>query len=168
MSTATKTEIDDLFGAMTDAWNRHDTNAYAALWKEEADFVNVLGMHRGNRAELLAELDFLHSDRFKATTVDFTRRKVRFLTPDVAVVVAWWSMDGDSGIPDSPTADGRRDGVFTHVIQRTPEGWRIAASQNTNKAPIPDPLRPNRAALCHLATRPAFEPCLVRHVQPPR
>jgi hypothetical protein len=34
-----------------------------------------------------------------------------------------------------------RRGIFTHVLERTPEGWRFVASQNTDVLPIPDPLR---------------------------
>src|SRR5579864_3294804 len=134
-------EIEALFNEMEKQWNRHDIQAYAELWTEDADFVNVLGMHRGSRQELQAELDFLHAGRFKNTQVRLEQRKIRLLTPEVAVAHVWWEMNGDPGMPGFPTRDGKRNGVFTHVLQQTPQGWRFVASQNTDTLPIPDPLR---------------------------
>jgi uncharacterized protein (TIGR02246 family) len=134
-------QIEALFETLTRHWNRHDAKAYASLWLEDADFVNVLGMHRHGRAELLAELDYLHADRFKNSQVSMQRKTVRFLTPDVAVAHVEWEMTGDPGMPGHPTQGGRRSGIFTHVLRRTPEGWRFVASQNTDILPIPDPLR---------------------------
>jgi hypothetical protein len=34
-------------------------------------------------------------------------------------------MTGDPSMPGIPTKDGQRRGVFTHVIQRTPDGRRF-------------------------------------------
>ena len=44
-------DIEAVFKTLAEHWSRHDTKAYAALWKEDSDFVNVVGMHRGNRRE---------------------------------------------------------------------------------------------------------------------
>lgn len=104
--------------------------------------MNVAGMHRQGRAALQAELDYLHADRFKKTRVEMQRLTLRFLTPELAIATVKWQMSGDPGIPGFATRDGRRQGIFTHVIQQMPEGWRFVASQNTDTLPIPDPLQP--------------------------
>lgn len=145
-------EIEALFAAMADLWNRHDTEAYAALWTDDADFVNVLGMHRYGRRELLAELNYLHAGRFRNTHIRLEPARVRFLTSEVAIAHVEWEMNGDPGMPGFPTLDGRRRGVFTHVVQLTPEGWRFVASQNTDILPIPDPLREGTAILAEART----------------
>lgn len=134
-------DIDTLFDSMAEYWNRHDMRAYAALWVEDCDFVNVVGFHRHSRAELLAELEYLHAGRFKHTQVQMNRRQIRHLSPDLAVANVWWTITGDPGQPGVPTNDGTRNGIFIHVMQRTPEGWRLVASQNTDTLPIPDPMR---------------------------
>jgi uncharacterized protein (TIGR02246 family) len=134
-------DIETVFQTMADLWNRHDTRAYTSLWKEDADFVNVLGMHRGSRKEMQAELDYLHAGRFKDTQIRLEHHKIRFLSPDCAVAHLWWEMSGDPGMPGYPVEDGRRRGIFTHVLERTPDGWRFVASQNTDVLPISDPLR---------------------------
>ena len=140
-------EIEAVFQVMQDLWNRHDTRNYAALWKEDSDFVNVVGMHRGSRQELLAELDWLHSGRFRNTQIRIERSRVRMLTSDLALAHVWWQMTGDPGMAEFPTRDGERQGIFTHVLQRTTEGWRFLASQNTDRLAIPDPLVTGEASL---------------------
>jgi uncharacterized protein (TIGR02246 family) len=146
MDTA-KHQIEQLFAAMVEHWNRHDTQAYTALWTEDSDFVNVVGMHRSGRRELKAELDYLFADRFKNTRLRLLRHKVRLLAPGLALAHVWWEMSGDPGLPGVPMHAGYRRGVFTHVIQLTDRGWRFVASQNTDTLPIPDPLHAVEPAL---------------------
>lgn len=135
-------EIEAMFEAAVESWNRHDLKAYVSLWTEGADFVNVVGMHREGRSELLAEVEYLHASRFRNSQITPLRSKIRFLTPEVAVAHFWWQMTGDPGMPGIPgPADGLRRGIFTHVVSLTPDGWRFTASQNTDVLPIPDPLR---------------------------
>ena len=133
--------IESLLAAMEDRWNRHDPKAYSELWAEDAHFVNVLGMRRHNRAELWAEISWLHSGRFARTHIRTLGHSERFLSPDLALVFQEWEMTGDPGQPEYPVKDGTRRGVFTHVAQRTGEGWLLLASQNTDRLPVPDPLR---------------------------
>ena len=133
--------IEQLIAAMEQSWNRHDTKAYSELWAEDAHFVNVLGMRRYNRAELFAEISWLHSGRFAQTQIRTLNHSERFLTPDLAIVFHEWEMTGDPGQSEYPVKDGTRRGVLTHVSQRTAEGWRLLASQNTDRLPVPDPLR---------------------------
>jgi uncharacterized protein (TIGR02246 family) len=112
------------------------------MWVEDAHFVNVVGMRRRNRAEVFAEIAWLHSGRFAKTQIRSRSHSERFRTPDhLAIVFHEWEMTGDPGQPEYPVKDGKRNGVLTHVAQRTPEGWRLLASQNTDRLPIPDPLR---------------------------
>ncbi|MDX8512638.1 SgcJ/EcaC family oxidoreductase [Mesorhizobium captivum] len=40
---------EDVATAFADAWNRHDMDDFAALFSEDANFVNVVGMWWKNR-----------------------------------------------------------------------------------------------------------------------
>lgn len=131
-------QIEALVAAMFATWNRGDLEAYANSWTEDGELVNVLGMHRHGRAEILAELEFLHATRFRGTQIFDLGHDVRFLTPEVAVVHVRWEMRGDAGQPGHEVHEGVRRGILTHIAQRTPEGWRLVASQNTDVQPIPD------------------------------
>ena len=135
-NAAARGEIEKVLTALQESWNRHDVPAYAAMWQEDADFVNVLGMYLKGRAALQAELEFLHADFFRDSQVRLTRRQIRFLAPHIALVHVWWEMTGARGLPIR-NPDGSRSGVFTHLMVSTPEGWRFAATQNTENAPMP-------------------------------
>lgn len=132
--------------AMFAAWNRGDIPSYTGFWSEDADLVNVLGMRRQGRGEILAELEFLHAGRFRGTRIRNLGSTVRVIAPDVVVVHVRWEMHGDQGQPGQEVHDGVRRGIFTHVAVRTPDGWRLAASQNTDIQPIPDFLRKHPTA----------------------
>ena len=139
-------EIEATVEQMAERWNRHDTRSYVDLWLEDCTFVNVVGMCRQSRRELLAELNYLHNDRFRNTQIRIERQTIRLLAPDLAVATVWWQMTGDPGMPGHPTPNGERQGVLTHVVRRTLPGWRFVASQNTDRLPIPDPLESILAA----------------------
>jgi uncharacterized protein (TIGR02246 family) len=139
MQNATR-EIDTVLDTLIEHWNRHDMPSYASLWVEDADFVNVLGRRLHGRAEILAELQFLHQGPFRSTQVAILERSVRFLSPEVAVVHAIWEMKGVGPMPWAAAHNnGERRGVFTHVIEQRPEGWRFIASQNTETVALPGP-----------------------------
>jgi hypothetical protein len=93
------------------------------------------------RDKLLAELRWLHSDRFRNTQIRDLGHSVRFLSPAVAVVHMRWEMQNDSGMPGLPTENGVRRSIFTNVAQRTREGWRFVASQNTDAVAMPTEMR---------------------------
>ncbi len=103
-----------------DAWNRHDMTLMAELVSDDADFVNVWGMHWHGRAQIERE----HADRHKTQFKDsvWTTRDVglQLLRPDVALVHLRWEMSVG------------REGLFTWVMTKEPAGWRIRAAHNTN------------------------------------
>ncbi len=84
-----------------DAWNRHDMNAFGALFASGADFVNVTGSHWHGRAAIQLNHSFAHGTIpidspgvvlpkaaygiFKASILHFTQVDIRFLRKDVAV-----------------------------------------------------------------------------------
>jgi uncharacterized protein (TIGR02246 family) len=51
----TESKIEAVLAALRESWNRHDMSAFASLFSENADFVNVLGMHLRGRPALEAQ-----------------------------------------------------------------------------------------------------------------
>src|SRR5436190_22282030 len=51
-----KADIRNLQNQQADAWNRHDAKAYASLFKEDGDCVNVVGWWWKGRAEIEKKL----------------------------------------------------------------------------------------------------------------
>jgi uncharacterized protein (TIGR02246 family) len=119
-----------------EAWNRHDMKAFVALFAEDADFVNVIGLWWRGRDEIQKAHEAIHATRMKNSHLAAGETAVRFLRPDVAVVHMKWELTGDTGIEGKPLAP--RKGILTHVVTKTGAKWLIAASQNTDIVPAPN------------------------------
>jgi uncharacterized protein (TIGR02246 family) len=132
-----------------EAWNRHDAAAYAKLFTNDADVVNVVGWWWKGQAEIETKLKQAFSFVFAESTLTITEVSVKFLSPDIAVAHVSWSMRGAKTPPNIPEP---RQGIQTQVLQRRAGAWLIRAFQNTNGIPeAPFPTGPtadaNRAAI---------------------
>lgn len=123
-------QITAAIEAFQDGWNRHDLEACFSSFAEDADFVNVVGKWWRGRHEIVRDLQALHQDRFRDSTVSATSVSIRFLRSDVAVVHAGWEMRGDRG------PDGRgvplRKGILTLMMSRPKGRWIVDAVQNSD------------------------------------
>jgi uncharacterized protein (TIGR02246 family) len=115
-----------------EAWNRHDAGAYARLFTEDGDVVNVVGWWWKGRAEIEGKLKQAFSFVFAESTLTITDVSVRFLAADVAVAHVSWTMKGARTPANIPEP---RQGIQTQVLQRRAGGWLITAFQNTNGIP---------------------------------
>ena len=127
--------IRDLVGArQQQAWNQHNAHAYAELFAEDADVVNVVAWWWKGRAEVESNLTRMFANIFRESTLTFREVEVRFLTPEIAVVHARWTMSGAHMPPGLPEP---REGLQTLTVQKRNGKWLIAAFQNTNYVPPP-------------------------------
>jgi uncharacterized protein (TIGR02246 family) len=125
-------EIKNLQARQAAAWNRHDAKAYAELFAEDADVVNVVGWWWKGRAELEAKLTAAFAWVFADSTLTITEVQVRFLAPEFAVAHVRWTMTGARTPPNIPEP---RQGIQTQILRKTGGQWLIAAFQNTNAVP---------------------------------
>jgi len=115
-----------------ETWSRHDAKAYAALFTEDCDVVNVVGWWWKGRAELERKLTAAFRFVFKESTLSIGEVEVRFLSPDIALAHVRWSMVGartPSGIPEP------REGIQTLVFTKRTGHWLISGFQNTHSIP---------------------------------
>ncbi len=124
---------EEIVGRFTDAWNRHDMAALAALFAEEADFVNVVGMWWRSRAEIEAAHAEAHATFFKDSRLEGELASLKQLTPEVAVVHVRWQLTGQLE-PDGTIGAPRR-GILVFVLARAAGGWRARVAQNTDIMP---------------------------------
>src|SRR5947207_7790100 len=140
-----KAAVRDVVGTQqADAWNKHDAKAYAGLFTEDGDCVNVVGWWWKGRAEIEQKLTAAYLFVFKESVLTIKDIDVKFLAPDIAVAHIRWTMTGartPKGIPEP------QQGIQTQILRKQSGKWLIAAFQNTNAVPeMPFPKGPPAAA----------------------
>ena len=120
--------------AFAAAWNARDADGIAALFDEDAEFVNVVGLWWHDRAAIERAHAYGFERIFPDSTLELVRVKVKRLRADVAVVHARMRLTGQTSVA-GVEAPRPRTNVFTFVVHRTAGGWRCAAAHNTDVVP---------------------------------
>ena len=134
LDQSTSTSIQQLVGAMESAWNTGDGAAFAEAFAEDADFVNVYGMHARGRSAIAAGHNFIFTTIYKGSTVEYRIDSMRELVPEVTLV----HVSAKLTVPAGPMA-GTHEAVWSGVTMLTSDGWKFAAFQNTFVKAPPKP-----------------------------
>ncbi len=132
--------IRALLAEQTAAWNRGDAEAWTSGFAEDADFVNILGMHFAGRPAIAERHAQLFASIFRGSRLELTVEKVRFLGPDAAVAETVHRLREFERLPPGiqPTdATGELRTRLKYVLERRPAGWTIVSAQNTAIQPVP-------------------------------
>jgi uncharacterized protein (TIGR02246 family) len=136
--------IRELEKKQQDAWNRHDAKAYANLFSEDGDCVNVVGWWWKGRAEIEKKLTAAYAFVFRESVLTVTDVDVKFPAPEMAIVHVRWSMVGARTPEALPKP---QQGIQTQLLQKQKGKWLIVAFQNTNALPeMPFPQGPPTSA----------------------
>ena len=125
-------EIRNVETQQQEAWNHHDAKAYANLFTEDGEVVNVVGWWWKGRAEIEKKLTDAYAFVFRESVLTITDVKIKFLTPQIAVAHVLWTMVGartPKGIPEP------QQGIQIQVLQKEAGKWLITSFQNTNSLP---------------------------------
>ncbi|MFW2542475.1 SgcJ/EcaC family oxidoreductase [Primorskyibacter sp. 2E107] len=123
----------DMPRAFADAWETRDGARIAALFTEDADFVNVTGLWWHGRAAIARPHDEALKSFFAQTRLRIGRSECRMLGPDAAIVRARVHMTGQIA-PDGSAADARQT-ILSFVLTRGTDGWLAVSGQNTEISP---------------------------------
>ncbi len=136
--------VRELVTALETAHNKHDASAFAAVFAQDADFTNVLGMPAHGRKAIeefhrpLFEGDTSRGNpSFKNAVIKIDDVKTRFIRPDVACVDIFWTQTG-SVAPDG-TDRGTRKGLATWVATKDKDIWQVAVMHNMDLPVQPPP-----------------------------
>jgi len=126
---AARTAIVALLRAQQEDWNRGDIPAFlSGYWNSpKLTFAGSKGFTRGWQP-VLERYERTYADRAAMGKLDFSELEVRPLGPNAALVLGHWHLQrqmGDVG------------GIFTLVLQKFPEGWRIVHDHTTQSPPDP-------------------------------
>ena len=132
MTTENEAAVRGLIREFVDSWNRHDMPTLAALFEEDADFVDVFGNWFKDRIAIEQALTQRHASVFKNSLFAEKDFAVRFVRPDLAIVHSVIELSGATDRQGDQLPPGL--GMITAVVQRVAGRWRIIALQNTTIA----------------------------------
>jgi uncharacterized protein (TIGR02246 family) len=117
-----------------EAWNQRDPDALAALFDDDAEFVNVTGLWWHTREEIRKAHAYGLTRIFKESVLKATDVRVKWLSDGIAVVHARMTLTGQNPV-DEISTPRQRSNVMSFVVHRTTEGWRCASAHNTDVVP---------------------------------
>jgi uncharacterized protein (TIGR02246 family) len=123
---ADEAAIRELINQQTKGWAAADPEAYAAVFTSDADYVTFLGSHYTGREAIAASYVPLFRKLLKGSRLQIDVTRLRFLTPDVALIHA-----NATVVKKARQRNRRNARVNTSVAVRIDGRWRLAASQNT-------------------------------------
>jgi uncharacterized protein (TIGR02246 family) len=124
----------DIIDAFEQAVNDKDPDALGAIFTEDGEFVNVLGMRMNRREGIVAGHTWAFAGPMLGSAVRIDRVDELSVTDDVTVLHAHSTR---YPLPDAPQAlpEGRTLLVF--VARRGADGWEAVAAVNVNELAPP-------------------------------
>jgi uncharacterized protein (TIGR02246 family) len=124
--------IQDILKQMEAAWNSYDSVSLAALFSEDANFIQIFGGQLDGRTAIEASHRVIFDTIYRGSHASFMLRSIRFLRPDVAVVFAGAHLQFKEGneIREMNTRP-------TLVVVKEQSNWRIVTFQNTKISEMP-------------------------------
>ncbi|HEX8906021.1 MAG TPA: SgcJ/EcaC family oxidoreductase [Longimicrobiaceae bacterium] len=119
-------EIATIVQALQDAWNAGDGAGFTAPFADDADFVNIMGMHVRGRDAIAAGHEHIFRTLYAGSRIEYRLKSARLLRPDVALA----HVDARLHVPAGPMA-GDMAALWSAVLTRDGGGWRIASFHNT-------------------------------------
>jgi ketosteroid isomerase-like protein len=115
--------IRDVLEKQTAAWNRGDIEAFMeGYWKSpETEFVGASGVVRG-WGPVLARYRRNYPDAKAMGQLSFSNLEIKLLSADAAYALGEYHLVREK---DQPS------GIFTLILRKLPEGWRIIHDHTT-------------------------------------
>jgi uncharacterized protein (TIGR02246 family) len=125
-TASAETGITAIVQSMEDAWNAGDGDAFSAGFAEDADFVNVYGMHARGRDVIAQGHAHILKGPYAGSVNRYTVESVRLPRPGVALA----HVHAQLSIPGGPMA-GEHQARYSMVLTDEDGGWQIASFHNT-------------------------------------
>lgn len=147
-TTVTAVAADDeqsvrgVVAAYEEAWNGHAMDAMAALFTEDADWINIVGWWWRGLPEVKRGYIWIFEKLFMDTPFHIDSCSVRLVTPDAAIAVVTWRK-GAFVTPDGKHIPESKDRMSLVLVKRGAR-WLITSGHNTTidaKAQNHNPIR---------------------------
>jgi uncharacterized protein (TIGR02246 family) len=119
-TAADEAAVRGLLDKINEAWARGDAAAYASFHTPDADLIDFLGVHAVGRQAIIDLLQPAFDGVLRNSTVEAQIVDLRFLSATVAIFHT-----------KGKIAPMGEDSIQTFLATKDPDGWLIAAFQNT-------------------------------------
>ena len=120
--------IRRLVQQMEASWNAGDGNAFAALFTEDAHFVNIMGWHVTGRKAITEGHEQIFATIYKDSQNTALSTAVRFVRADIALAYVDWHLRfWQEGV----WSDRQAMSTLVLVKQTEPVAWQITSFHNT-------------------------------------
>jgi ketosteroid isomerase-like protein len=110
---------------MLDRWNAHDIEAYMEVYRKSPELLVVVDSEQFNGWQQLHDSYLkVYPDRNAMGFIQPKRIQVKFLKPDLALALTWWSVS-------FPNAKQSVVGNSTMNLRKFNDGWKIVASHTS-------------------------------------
>lgn len=116
-----------------EGWNERNADKIAALFDENAEFVNVVGIWWHKREDIRRAHDYGLQVIFNNSELSVGKTSVKYLSDTIAVVHARMRLTGQSELKGKKPKN--RQTIFSFVVHETGGEWSCASAQNTDIVP---------------------------------
>jgi uncharacterized protein (TIGR02246 family) len=132
--------IERLLAIEQAAWNAGDSMAYADVYTEDADFINIRGQVFAGKAAVQQQHARIFAGPFKNSVIRIVVRKFTLLSDHAAVVDTDQKVSFFKSLPPG-IVETAKETLVTHfkylAIRQSDGSWKFAAGQNTSQLPNP-------------------------------
>ncbi len=122
---------DDIPKLFVEFWNQRRADALSMLFKEDADFVNVVGLWWNNRKDIFKAHDYGLKVIFNNSSLSVIHIKTKLISGNFAVVHAKLKLEGQSSVKGIEA--GKRKNILSFVVTKDEKGlWKAVSAQNTD------------------------------------
>ena len=118
---------EDIPLAFQAAWNNHDMKAFAALFHQDATFVNRFGHYVKGIDEIIALHQPIHETIYSDSTLEDELIDVTSLTNDICISHFWSRLTAGLAHPQGPH---QIDTLLLTVLVKQNNSWCIQALEN--------------------------------------
>ena len=117
-----------IFDQLAAAWNNADGAAYGQAFADDADFVDIRGVHHTNAGEAIgAGHQTILDTIYRGSTIEYRIDTIRHLNDGLALVHATSTLNAPTG-----PLEGEHQSRITAVLTTPDDGpWRILSLHNT-------------------------------------
>ena len=109
-------------------WNDRDVEAFAACFREDGDFVNVLGQKANGRAAIAEMHEYPFSTVQSKATVSTQKLDMRVLDDHYVAADLWWKVVGSQTPKGEPLPD--RYGLLVFVVETNGDSAVLVSGRN--------------------------------------